>query len=119
MVISIFTAMRTSNPTLCLRIFLPTPIDGKIMILMKATKQRWQHIITYERPGTVLQRAGWALPRPFLYLHLFFTIKRKPELGLHPALPSRRERDRKATDVTLFVSICALRIVISGENILF
>jgi hypothetical protein len=24
----------------------------------------------------VLQKAGWALPRPFLYLHFFFTIKK-------------------------------------------
>jgi hypothetical protein len=25
---------------------------------------------------TVLQRAGWALPRPFLYMHLFFKNKK-------------------------------------------
>lgn len=25
---------------------------------------------------TVLQRAGWALPRPFLYINLFFLIKK-------------------------------------------
>jgi hypothetical protein len=25
---------------------------------------------------TVLQRAGWALPRPFLYIHLFFQNKK-------------------------------------------
>jgi hypothetical protein len=68
------------------RVFLPAPIDGKIMILIKATKQRWQHIITGERP----------------------------ELRLHCALPARHERDRRATNVTLFVSIFAPRIVISG-----
>jgi hypothetical protein len=25
----------------------------------------------------VLQRAGWALPRPFLYIHLFFQNKKE------------------------------------------
>jgi hypothetical protein len=25
----------------------------------------------------VLQRSGWALPRPFLYIYLFFKIKEK------------------------------------------
>jgi hypothetical protein len=57
---------------------------------MKTTKERWQHIITRERL----------------------------ELGLNCALLARHERDRRAADVTLFVSIFAPRIVISGKNIL-
>jgi hypothetical protein len=49
-------------------------INGTLSDLRYIFKNRGATAIVYK---TVLQRAGWAFPRPFLYIHLFLKNKKK------------------------------------------
>jgi hypothetical protein len=57
---------------------IPKLITDSILlqfINMYIKNHRVTVMIEYDVYMTVLQRVGWALPRPFLYIHLFFKIK--------------------------------------------
>jgi hypothetical protein len=65
----------------------------------------------------VLQRAGWVLPRPFLYLQLFFAIKKTCLFLLVDELWTRDERgDVTLSSLTEFVFTCIKKKASGGKE---